>query len=232
MRRMSKREMEFRLDLVDKVRVRIDRIERGHAVAVLQGVECRLDLGRSERRDIAKPGAIRARLSSYPKRIGDGSLARGTKPSKDLWDGFLARSRDRQVRLNSQGLALEWDLEPYETFARHHPVGSLVEAEVVRVYRHHIRLLFDGGLQSRASIGDHWDRWPRCWRVDRMSYHLPNRVEVIVRRLDPGRNIINVSMHGYPQDGKYCNAAAGYRSAYDAQKGIFRLLPWERNEPQ
>ncbi len=232
MKRMSKREMQFRFDLIDETRVRIDRIERGHAVAVLEGVECRLDLGRSERRDIAKPGAIRARLSSYPKRIGDGSPARGTKPGEDLWEGFPVRPRDRQVYLNSLGLALEWDPEPYERFARRHPVGSLVEAEVVAVHRHHIRLRFEGGLQSRASSRDHWDRWPHRRRVDRMSDHVPSRVEVIVRRLDPRRNIINVSMHGYPRDGKYCNAAAGYRSAYDAQKGIFRLLPWERNEFQ
>ena len=232
MKRMSKREMEFRFGMIDEARVRIDRIERGHAVAVLEGVECRLDLGRSERRDIAKPGAIRVRLSSYPKRIGDGSPPRGAKPGEDPWEGFPIRPRDRQVHLNSRGLALEWDPEPYETFARRHPVGSIVEAEVVAVSRRHIRLRFEGDLQSRASTGDHWDRWPHRRRVDRMSDHVPDRVEVIVRRLDPRRNIINVSMHGYPRDGKYCNAAAGYRSAYDAEEGIFRLLPWERNALQ
>ena len=232
MKRTSKREMQFRFDLIDETRVRIDRIERGHAVAVLEGVECRLDRGRSEARDIAKTGTIQVQLTSYPKRIGDGLLARGTKPNKDPWDGFLARSTDRQVHLNSLGLALKWDPEPYEAFARRHPVGSLVEAEVVRVHRHHIRLRFKGGLQSRASTGDYWDRWPHCRRVDRTIYHVANRIEVIVRRLDPRRNIINVSMHGYPRDDKYCNATAGYRSAYDAQNGIFQLLPWERSEPR
>jgi len=109
---------------------------------------------------------------------------------------------------------------------------SLLEADVVRVYRHHIRLRFKGGLESRASTGDYWDRWPECSRTQGTSYHVPNRIEVIVRRLDPRSKVINVSMHGYTRDDKYCNAAAGYRSTYEAQKGIFQRLPWERSDPR
>ena len=33
----------------------------------------------------------------------------------------------------------------------------------------------------------------------------------------------------YPKDDKYCDAAAGYRSAYDASSGIFQYLPWVRD---
>ena len=103
------------------------------------------------------------------------------------------------------------------------------EAEVVAVFGHNIRLQFEGGLQSRMSIGDYWDQWPFCRRADRTGFRVPNRIEVSVRRIDPGRRFLNVSMHGYPQDGKYCNSAAGYRSTYDARQGMFRLLPWERS---
>ncbi len=230
MRRMSMREMGFRFAPGDQTRVRIERIERGQAVAVLAGVECRLDLARSERRDIGNAGSVRARISSYPRALGDGSLAKGTKPSKAPWgDAFLAGSRDRQVRLNFHALTLEWSREPYEAFVRRHPVGTLVEAEVAAVFGHNIRLQFEGGLQSRMSIGDYWDQWPFCRRTDRAGFRVPNRIEVTVRRIDPGRRFLNVSMHGYPQDGKYCNTAAGYRSTYDARQGMFRLLPWERS---
>ena len=126
MKRMSKREMKFRLGPAGKVRVRIERIERGHAAA-----------------------------------------------------------------------ALETAIEPWEAFARRHPAGSLVEAEVLAVSPNKIRLRFEGGLQTRMSIGDYWDRWPPCGRDDRMKLHVPNRIEVIVRRLEPGRRILSVSMHGY-----------------------------------
>ena len=232
MKRMSKREMKFRLGPAGKVRVRIERIERGHAVAVLEGVECRLELGRSERRDMANPGAIRARLVSFPKASGEGSQARGTRPVKDLWEQFTGRPKEKRATLYSEGAALETAIEPWEAFARRHPAGSLVEAEVLAVSRNKIRLRFEGGLQTRMSIGDYWDRWPPCGRDDRMKLHVPNRIEVIVRRLDPGRRILSVSMHGYPRDPGYCNNAAGYRAAYDAAKGMFRRLPWDRNEPR
>lgn len=232
MKRMSKREMQFRFDLVGEAKVKIDRIERGHAVAVLEGVECRLDLGRSERRDIAHPGAVRARLSYYPKSMGDGSPAKGTQPAKDPCESMVAVFKERGVRLESLEVRREWDTKPYEEFARLHPVGTLVEADVVTVSRHGIRMQFAGGLQTRMSIGDYWDRWPYCRYEDRMQSYVPNRIEVIVRRVVPLRRFLNVTMHGYPQDGTYCNATAGYRSAYAAEQGDFRLLPWERGRSE
>ncbi len=51
---------------------------------------------------------------------------------------------------------------------------------------------------------------------------------MIVRRLNLERQVIVVTMYGYPRDPKYCNAAAGYRSAYDAREGMFVRLPWDR----
>lgn len=229
MKRMSKREIEFRFDLMDEARVRIERFERGHAITKLEGIECRLGLLRSERRDLLATGVLLASVTSYPSRVGDGWLPRGTVEVKDDLVGFFNHRSGRQpVCLHSTGLDFDTNTRKYEQFARRHPVGSLVEAEVMAVLRNKVTLLFEGEIFSKMSISDYVDRWPSRRRNDLESFYWPARIEVIVRRIDPRRHIVAVSMHGYPKDDKYCAAAAGYRPSYDASKGMFKRLPWER----
>lgn len=228
MRRISKREIGFRFDLQGVVRVRIHRLEGGHAVTKLNGIECRLDVLRSERRDLGNVTGVLAHVDSLPPRLGDGWLPRGKgSPKADLGDFFSQCSGGRPVCLRSQGL----DHPPcrYEAFARLHPVGSLVEAEVIQTFNRKVRLRFDGGIVCTMANGDYVHRWPRGARIDRDRIDWPRRIEVIVRRIDVRRQYLDVSTHGYPKDDKYCDAAAGYRSGYDAQRGIFRRLPWEKD---
>ena len=229
MRRMSKREIGFRFDLIRDTRVKIDRLEHGHAVAMLEGVECRLDIPRSERRDLAKSEVVRAVLSDYPRSNGEGSPPRGTRPDKNDWFAKIVRVSNSRIRLRSSGFDRESLTRRYEAFALRHPVGSMVDALVTIGPRNRIRLRIDDGLQCRITRVDCADPWPRRPRADPGTVHLPARVEVIVRRVIPEGRMVSVSIHGYPQDGKYCNAAAGYRSTYDARSGMFQLMPWERN---
>jgi hypothetical protein len=228
MKRVSKRDMQFRFDLLDQVKVGIDRIERGHAITIVAGVACRLDLLRAERQDLGKVGPFKAHVSAYPEREGDGWLAKGTRHSQDPIDAYFRRAWKRGVWMRSQGLDGDSESERYEAFAQRHPVGSMVEAAVVRVKGNYVRLRFDGGLCTRIAVWNCVDRWPACRRMDVPEIRWPNHVEVIVRRVDPKRHVIQVSMHGYQRDDDYCNAAAGYRSGYDASAGPFRQLPWDR----
>lgn len=228
MKRLSKREIKFRFDLVDDVKVRIDRIEHGHAVTRLEGVECRLDVLRDERRDLANTGSIEATVTSYPERQNDGCPPKGTKPEKEGVDGLFRSPGDKRVCIHSRGLDFESNTRHYEKFLKDHPVGSFVEADVVARFSNKLRIIFDCGLITKLAVTDYVDRWPYCRRMDLVSVHFPNRIEVIVRRVDPGRQVISVSMHGYVSDSSYCNFAAGYRRAYDAMNGQFRDLPWDR----
>lgn len=231
MKRMSKREIGFRFDMIYEARVRIDRLEGGNAVVKLEGVECRFDLLRTERRDLSATGAIPSFVNSYEARQGDGWLPRGTKHDEsEIQRFFRATSRKRPVYIHSVGLDSGSNHQKYEDFARLHPVGSIVEGEVIDRYSDKIRIRLEGGVNVRMGIRDYVDRWPRVRRLDLGNVHWPNRVEVIVRRIDLERHVVVVTMHGYPKDGKYCNATAGYRASYDAREGMFRLLPWERGE--
>lgn len=228
LKRLSKREIKFRFDMIDDVKVRIDRIERGHTVTRLEGVECRLDVLRAERRDLANTGLIEASVNSYPARQSDGCPPRGTKPEKDGFDGLFMGPRDRRVCIHSRGLDFDSNTRRYEKFLEDHPIGSFVEADVVARFSNKLRIMFDCGLITKLAVTDYVDRWPYCRYIDLVSVHFPHRIEVIVRRVDVARHVVAVSMHGYVRDPGYCNFSAGYRRSYDAPNGKFALLPWNR----
>jgi hypothetical protein len=227
MRRVSKREIGFRFGLVDEVRVPVIHRERKGAETRLEGVDCHLALLPDEWNDLARPGVIRARLSFYPERQGDGFLANGTRPDPDA--PLFSWRTSGKVSLVSDGVCSDARKLRYEAFARLHPVGSLIEARVLRQGATHVRLELSGGLITRMASGDYWHRWPNCHRAEVHSIEYPQRIEVIVRRVNTDRQVIVVTRHGYPRDPDYCNAASGYRSAYNAQEGMFVRLPWERD---
>ncbi len=227
MRRISKREIGFRFGLVDEVRVPVIHRERKGAEAKLEGVDCHLALLPDEWNDLARPGVIRARLSFFAERQGDGWLAKGTKPDPDAL--LFSWRTSGKVRLVSDGVHSDAKTLRYEAFARRYPVGSLVEAHVLSQGANKVRLELPDGLIIRMASSDYWNRWPSCDRTDVHSIEYPQRIEVIVRRLNPDRQVIAVTMHGYPRDPNYCNATSGYRSAYNAREGIFVRLPWERD---
>ena len=225
MKRVSKREIGFRFGLVDEVRVPVIHREHKGAEVRLEGVACHLALLPGEWNDLARPGVIHARLSDFPERQGDGSLPRGTKPDTGLFSFPWRRSGP--VALVSEGVHSDARILRYEAFARRYPVGSLVEARVLSQGENKVRLALPGGVTASMASRDYWNRWPSCHRTDVHSTNFPERIEVIVRRLDQNRQVIAVTMHGYPRDPKYCNAASGYRTSYDAREGVFVRLPWE-----
>lgn len=228
MKRMSKREILFRFDMIDEVSAHIDRFEHGHAVTTVNGVECCLDVTRSERRDLAHPGKVRAYVVSYPNRRGDGTFARGHKQEKDDLDLFLRCGQARRVCLDSVGRDREVTSTYYELFARNHPIGSLINADVVAVYKDKVRMRLGFRVFTTMPIRSFVDR-PSIWRrSDLGGFPVPERVEVILRSIDPRRAVVTVSMHGYSRDPKYCNSASGYRRTYDAREGSFKELPWDR----
>ena len=227
MRRVSKRDIGFRFDLIDEIRVRVIHRERTGAQVRVEGVDCHLSLTRSEWNDLTRPGVIKAAVSNYPNRQGDGWLAKGTQPDPDAFSFY--RQHAERVCLGSDGLDLDARTVRYEAFARRYPVGSIVEARVLSQGANKVRLELPGGLITRMASSDYWHRWPSCDRTDVHSIEYPERIEVIVRRINPDQQVIAVTMHGYPRDPKYCNAASGYRGAYKALEGIFVRLPWEKD---
>jgi hypothetical protein len=226
MRRVSKRDIGFRFDFVNEVRVPVIHREHKGGKVMLEGVDCHLTLLPDEWRDLAHPGVIHARVSDFPERKGDGWLPKGTKPDTDAFP-FPWRSSGN-VTMVSEGVQSYANTLRYEAFARRYPVGSLVEARTVTRHSNKIRIELPGGLITRMATTDYVDRWPSCPRTDVSTLDFPERVEVIVRRIYPSRHVVTVTMHGYPRDPKYCNAASGYRRNYDAQEGAFVLLPWNR----
>jgi hypothetical protein len=170
---------------------------------------------------------IKAAVSNYPNRQGDGWLAKGTQPDPDAFS--LYRQHAERVCLGSDALDLDARTVHYEAFARRYPVGSIVEARTVSRHSNKIGIELSGGLITRMAATDYVDRWPYCRRMDVNGIDFPEMLEVIVRRVDPSRHVIAVTMHGYPRDPKFCNAASGYRRAYDPREGMFVQLPWDRN---
>lgn len=228
MKRMSKREIAYRCEMTESVQVVIDRLEHGHAVVNLDGMECRLDITRQERIDLSVAGRRRAYLTSWPNRQGDGMLPKGHRTEGD--DGFYRRGGDDQVRVRLRTPACDEDFARlrYHRYAAQHAVGEMVEAQVVSAYRNKIRLRLAKGVYSTLPITDYLDRLPGWRRIDLGRWPIPDRMEVILRHIDAERRVIRVTCHGYPRDPDYCNAASGYRAAYDAREGMFCQLPWER----
>jgi hypothetical protein len=226
MRRVSKRDIGFRFDLIDEIRVPVIHRERTGAQVQVEGVDCLLTFSRSEWNDWTRPGVIKAAVSSYPNRQGDGWLAKGTRPDPDALSLF--RQHAGRVCLGSDGLDFDARTARYEAFARRYPVGSIVEARTVSRHSNKIRIELPGGLITRMAASDYVDRWPSCRRTDVGTIAFPEIIEVIVRRINPERHGIAVTMHGYPRDSKYCDAASGYRHSYDAANGLFKILPWNR----
>lgn len=228
MKRISKREIEFRSDMFNSVPVVIDRFEHGHAVVKAEGMTCRLDISPSERRDLKPLARRRVWLCSWPSRQGDGMLPKGYRPEgREFW--WLRGQDDRVLaRLKSPGCDKDVATLRYRRYAQSHQVGELVDADVHRVYRNKIRLRLAKGVFSTLPINDYIDRMPGWTRMDLGRWPVPNRMEVILRRVDADRCVIQVTFHGYPRDPDYCNAEAGYRGRYDATEGAFRVLPWDR----
>lgn len=228
MKRMSKREIAFRCEMIESAPVVIDRLEHGHAIVQVEGMECRLDISRQERQDLRSVGTGRAYLASWPNRRGDGTLPKGyRRDDKDTW---WLRGQDDHVRARLKTSWYDEDLSilRYRQYAKTHRVGELVEVDVVSVYRNKIRLRLAKGVYSVLPIADYLDRMPGWTRMNLSRWPIPNRMEVILRRIDADRRVISVTQHGYPRDLDYCNAAAGYRGHYDATEGMFSVLPWDR----
>jgi hypothetical protein len=232
MKRMSKREITFRCEMFESVPVVIDRLEHGHAVVKVDGMECRLDITRHERQDLRIVDSRRAYLASWPNRQGDGMLPKGYRPDDD--DRLWPRMKDDHIRarLRTSGSDEDFSILHYQQYAKTHQVGELVEADVVRVYRNKVRLRLAKGVYSTLPIADYLDRMPGWTRMNLGRRPILNRMEVILRRIDADRRVIAVTEHGYPRDQDYCNAAAGYRHVYDASESMFRQLPWDRGRPE
>ncbi len=228
MRRISKREIAFRVDMLDRVRVDIERLERGHAVVKLEGIECRLEIARSERRDLATSGKQIASVVSYPNRLGDGMPPRGLRQDRDAPDGLFRGLQELRVCLTTPGCDHDVSTRRYQRFEKKYPVGSLIEAEVISVFRDKIRMRLAHQVYATMPINSYVDRLPNWRRMDLSRFPVPERLEVIVRSVNPEGRRVEVTLHGYQRDQKYCNATAGYRQTYDAHEGMFRLLPWRR----
>jgi hypothetical protein len=228
MKRMSKRNMAFCCEMIESAPVVIDRLEHGHAVVKVEGMECRLDISRHERQDLRDMGSRRAYLYSWPNRQGDGMLPKGHRREDD--DSWWLRGRDDHVRarLKTSGCDEDFSILCYRQYAKAHWVGELVEAEVMSVYNNKIRLRLAKGVYSTLPIADYLDRMPGWTRMNLGRWPIPIRMEVILRRIAAERRVIDVTHHGYPRDPDYCNAAAGYRATYDAVNGQFWVLPWNR----
>ena len=136
------------------------------------------------------------------------------------------------MSLQSAGMERQADSAGYEEFARRHAVGSLIEAQVLWLRRDKIGLQLADGIRARMPVGDYVDRLPGWTRLEMWRLPVPERLEVIVRSVRPELRRVTVSLHGYPQDPEYCNAASGYRDGYDARERMFRQLPWDRGRPE
>lgn len=122
---------------------------------------------------------------------------------------------------------------PYEEFARRHPVGSLIEA-TVRWTSNEISLRLDEGVYARIPIGLYGDRLPNRKRPDLAFFPIPRKLEVIVCSVTPEDHNVMVSMHVYENDSKFCNYKSGYRSNYDTTEGLLKdyLDEWNPWEPR
>jgi hypothetical protein len=232
MRRTSKRQIRMKLAPAEELCLAVDNFDPGAGVVMIDGVACRLFIRRRERMDLSRQGGLRVRVVSVPEAGGDGWLPKGARETDENIPAFVRQLNRRPVRIESEGYERNAACEDYAAFARQFPVGSLVGADVLWVRRDKIGLRLAPGIETRMPVGDFVDR-PSGWRrQDLYRLPIPDRIEVIVRRVCPERKSVTVSLHGYMQDLKYCSAAAGYRSGYDAREGMFRLLPWERDTPE
>lgn len=230
MKRVSKRDIRLRFDMIESERLAIERLERGHAVVAVAGVECRLDLTKAERGDLSIAGGYFAWLDSWPNAIGDGSPPRGHRPQEDdTWSLYRRQDRAR-VCFRTRGCDFDVATLRYREYARHHRVGKLVEAQVASVFSNKVRMRLAPGVWATMPITDYVDRLPGWRRVDLGRFPVPESLQVILRHIDADRHTIRVTLHGYQRDPKYCNAESGYRGAYDAREGLFRYLPWERDD--
>ena len=232
MKRTSKRQMRMNFSPDDERRVAIDAIDPGSDAVTIDGMTCWLRVRRDAIRHAANPGSLRARVVSVPEAEGDGWLPKGHREEKDGILAWVRQRNRRPVCLELAGSRRQADIEGFAEFSRRHPVGSLVEAEVLWLRRDKIGLRLAPGIETRMSAGDYVDRLPGWTRGELWRLPIPDRLEVIVRRVWPERQNVTVSLHGYMQDPQYCNAAAGYRRQYGAREGMFRQLPWDRGRPE
>jgi hypothetical protein len=228
MRRTSKRQLRMNFAEGDKRRVVISQLDPGAKETTINGIGCCFQVRRNELQDLAHMDALQLTVVSVPEVEGDGRLPRGSRPDPDDINVWLRARNRRPVLLQSAGWEKRADCAGYAEFARQHPVGSLIEARVLWLRRDKIGLRLTDGIQARMPIGDYVDRLAGWTRLELWRLPVPDRLEVIVRSVRPELRSVTVSLHGYLQDPKYCNAAAGYRRQYDAREGMFRQLPWER----
>lgn len=222
MKRISKRELRNRFDLIDEVRVHVDSLQSKSARVSVDGVECDFDFPRSVRWQITRPEGVSAQVVSYPNPANAGFFPKGTKPDPDR---FIRKPETRRPCLNADGQKRS---EMMAAFARQHPVGTMVLAKVLFQRSGDVALEFENGVRGRLKLGHCCDHEP-FRKVRWLAMPSPGEtVEVIVREFNWRAHEVFVSMHKFRKDDRYCTYAAGFRGGYNIEDSPFERLPWEK----
>lgn len=226
MKRVSKREMRNKFSLMREVRVHVDSLEQWNARVVIDGIACDLMFDRKARWEIARPEGVPARVIHYPEPENDGQFLRGTRPERPLRSRGVRRTP--RPLCEASGRFSQQLREAGATFAARYPVGSLVSARVIRTTRDGVVVELPGGLRARLLRRACLDKGPGGkWRLLREPY-VGEKIEVVVRAVEPQRGAVLVSWHNYWRDSRYCAVDVGYRRVYRIEDSLFRRLPGQR----
>lgn len=155
-------------------------------------------------------------MYTSPRRVSRRDVELGVRPSREV----LSR---RAVRLQQDG---QIQGRAIKQFVRHHKVGDVVLATVVRSKGTEGNVLLDYGVQ--AHVCDCLDH-EAGQKVEWLNVPaVGQRIQVYVRLIRPEQCRVWVSIHSFTRDPRFNLFNAGYRSSFDGRTASFALLPWDK----
>lgn len=158
-------------------------------------------------------------MYASPRRLSQRDVDLGVRPSREVLSRRAVRiQQDRQIQTRA-----------IEQFVRHHQVGDVVSATVIRSKGKDGDVLLAYGVQ--AHVDDCLDH-----ETGQKVQWLPvptvgQRIQVYVRMIRPEQCWIAVSIHSFTHDARFNLFNAGYRSTFDGTTACFAQLPWEKPWP-
>lgn len=155
-------------------------------------------------------------MYASPRRVSRRDVELGVRPSREVLSRRAVRlQQDRQIQTRA-----------IEQFVRHHKVGDVVSATVIRSKGNEGDVLLEYGVQAHVDdCLDHETGQKVSWLT---VPAVGQRIQVYVRVIRPEQCRVWVSIHSFIRDPRFNLFNAGYRSSFDGTTAAFALLPWEK----
>ena len=226
MKRISKTQLRMRFETTQAVRAEMLYLGPRRGKVLVDGVECVLEYPASCRDELLGKRFIQALPTAVPAPLNKGCFPKGYKSPQPHEQGPL--KMDSMPVLEYTGKHMQTESDLLKAYAKAHPAGTIVLADVQSTSRRHAKLKLVGGPKAVLDLGACHDAFANEPLRRLPLPHQGDRVRVLIRRISPCGSSADVSLHTWQMDQGFCNQEAGYKNSFNVARSHFATLPWAK----